>query len=48
VLAPKGSEDERGEGARALSDFVRSPDGRALIGQFGVQAFGEPLFTPEE
>jgi len=35
------------EGARALTDFIRSPEGRALIGGFGVKALGEPLFTPE-
>jgi len=36
------------EGARALADFVRSPEARALIGSHGPEALGEPLFTPEE
>lgn len=40
--------DGAAEGARAFVDFVRSPEGRALIGQFGVKTYGEPLFTPEE
>jgi tungstate transport system substrate-binding protein len=38
----------KAEGARALADFVRSPDGRALIGRFGVDKAKESLFTPEE
>lgn len=39
----------KGDGAkaRALLDYVRSAEGRALIGGFGVKAVGEPLFTPE-
>lgn len=36
------------EGARAFAEFVRSPEGRAVIGAYGVGTFGEPLFTPEE
>jgi tungstate transport system substrate-binding protein len=50
VIEPaKASGDGRvnSDGARALTDFVRSPEGRALIGAFGVKALGEPLFTPE-
>jgi len=47
ALEPKSAEGE-GKDARAFVDFLRSPEGRALIGQLGVKAFGEPLFTPEE
>lgn len=36
------------DGARAFADFVRSPEGRRVIGAFGVEALGEPLFTPQE
>lgn len=36
------------EGARAFAEFVRSKEGRAVIGAYGVETFGEPLFTPEE
>ncbi len=35
------------DGARALADFLRSAEGRALIGSFGVERLGQPLFTPE-
>jgi tungstate transport system substrate-binding protein len=33
-------------GARALADLLRAPEARALVGRFGVERFGEPLFTP--
>jgi ABC-type tungstate transport system permease subunit len=36
------------DGARSFTEFVRPPDGRALIGAFGVKTLGEPLFTPDE
>jgi tungstate transport system substrate-binding protein len=42
--APSASRD----GARALEEFVRSAEGRALIGRFGVDRAKESLFTPEE
>lgn len=46
--AERSSSSEQRNKARALADFVRSPDGRALIGRFGVETAKEPLFTPEE
>ena len=33
-------------GAHELTLYVLSPEGRALIGAFGVDTLGEPLFTP--
>ncbi|MCY1060831.1 substrate-binding domain-containing protein [Nannocystis sp. SCPEA4] len=33
-------------GARTFVEFLRSPTGRRLIGSFGVDTVGEPLFTP--
>jgi tungstate transport system substrate-binding protein len=36
------------EGARAFAELVRSAQGRAVIGAYGVESLGEPLFTPEE
>ncbi|PWH19139.1 MAG: tungsten ABC transporter substrate-binding protein [Ardenticatenia bacterium] len=34
-------------GARAFADFMVAPDTQALIGEFGVNQFGEPLFIPD-
>jgi tungstate transport system substrate-binding protein len=45
VLEPPGPEQP---GARALRDFVRSAEGRSIVGAFGVKTFGEPLFSPED
>lgn len=48
VIEPPGGARANAEGARALAAFVRSPEGRAVIGAFGVEKLGEPLFTPED
>lgn len=34
-------------GARALADFLVSPDAQAMIAQFGTTRFGQPLFIPD-
>ena len=34
------------DGARAFTDWITSPEAQMLIGQFGVERFGRPLFTP--
>ncbi|MCS7260611.1 MAG: substrate-binding domain-containing protein [Anaerolineae bacterium] len=34
-------------GARAFADFIVSPEAQAMIGEFGVSQFGEPLFIPD-
>ncbi|MBV6395336.1 MAG: Tungstate-binding protein TupA [Anaerolineales bacterium] len=34
-------------GAQAFADFVTSPAGQSIIAQFGVDKFGQPLFTPD-
>jgi tungstate transport system substrate-binding protein len=34
-------------GARAFADFMVSPRTQRLIGEFGVDRFGAPLFTPD-
>jgi tungstate transport system substrate-binding protein len=34
-------------GARAFADFLVAPATQALIGGFGVEKFGAPLFTPD-
>jgi tungstate transport system substrate-binding protein len=35
------------EGAKAFSDFITSPQGQQIIAEFGVEQYGEPLFTPD-
>ncbi len=34
-------------GATAFADFLVSAEGQAMIGAFGVEKFGQPLFTPD-
>lgn len=46
VIEPKAGAAANAEGARAFAEFLRSEEGRAMIGAFGVKATGEPLFTP--
>lgn len=33
-------------GAQAFADFLVAPETQAMIGQFGVEKFGQPLFFP--
>jgi tungstate transport system substrate-binding protein len=35
------------EGAVAFADYLVSPEAQSLIGSFGVQKFGQPLFIPD-
>ncbi|HKI53234.1 MAG TPA: substrate-binding domain-containing protein [Anaerolineales bacterium] len=35
------------EGAKAFEDFVTSPEGQRIIGEFGVKEYGQPLFFPD-
>jgi len=35
------------EGAKAFTDFVTSPEGQNIIGEFGVKEYGQPLFFPD-
>ncbi len=35
------------EGALAFAEFMTSPDTQALIKEFGVEEFGQPLFFPD-
>jgi len=34
------------EGARAFAEWIAAPNAQALIGEFGVERFGRPLFSP--
>ena len=35
------------EGAKAFADFITSPEGQKIIGEFGVEEYGQPLFFPD-
>ena len=35
------------EGAKAFTAFLVSKEGQDMIGKFGVEKFGSPLFTPD-
>ena len=35
------------EGARAFAGFITSPEGQAIIAEFGMDEFGEPFFFPD-
>jgi tungstate transport system substrate-binding protein len=35
------------EGALAFAKWITSPDTQAVIGKFGVEEFGQPLFVPD-
>ena len=35
------------KGADAFADYLVSPEAQALIGSFGVDRFGQPLFFPD-
>ena len=34
-------------GAKAFADFITSPEGQKIIGGFGVEKYGQPLFFPD-
>jgi tungstate transport system substrate-binding protein len=35
------------EGAKAFADFITSPAGQDIIGDFGLEQYGQPLFFPD-
>jgi tungstate transport system substrate-binding protein len=35
------------EGGRAFADYLISPEVQALIAEYGVDKFGQPLFFPD-
>jgi tungstate transport system substrate-binding protein len=44
---PEKWEKANYEGALAFSKFMTDPDIQAVIGEFGVEEFGQPLFFPD-
>ncbi len=47
VVNPEKHGDVNADGARAFAAFITRADIQALIGDFGVDEFGEPLFFPD-
>lgn len=46
-VSPERFDRLNADGAAAFVDFLVSEDGQALIGDFGVDRFGRPLFVPD-
>jgi tungstate transport system substrate-binding protein len=46
-VSPAASPKVNTAGARAFADFIVAPETQALIGRFGVDELGEPLFVPD-
>lgn len=47
VVNPEKHSQVNAEGARAFASFITSARTQAVIGEFGVADYGEPLFFPE-
>jgi len=47
AVADDAGERVNAEGATALADFLVAPEAQEMIGGFGVEEFGEPLFVPD-
>lgn len=47
VVNPANCTSVNNIGAIAFADYVVSPEAQALIGSFGTEKFGQPLFTPD-
>lgn len=44
---PKKSDKVNGDGAAAFINFLISPEAQRIIGEFGKDRFGQPLFVPD-
>lgn len=47
VVNPANCSKVNNAGAIAFANYMVSPETQALIGSFGVEKFGQPLFTPD-
>jgi tungstate transport system substrate-binding protein len=47
VINPEKYPKVNVEGASAFAEFLTSQEGQAMIGEFGVEKFGQPLFFPD-
>jgi tungstate transport system substrate-binding protein len=44
VIVIPGSKNQAG--GQAFADYVLSPEGQKVIGAYGIEKFGQALFTP--
>ncbi len=47
TVNPEKWPNTNGDAAKAFADFITSPEGQELIGNFGVEEYGQPLFIPD-
>jgi tungstate transport system substrate-binding protein len=47
AIADDAGERVNAGGGKALADFLVAPETQQLIGDFGVEQYGEPLFVPD-
>jgi tungstate transport system substrate-binding protein len=47
TVNPEKNDQINEEGAKAFADWLVSENGQKMIGEFGVEEFGSPLFTPD-
>jgi len=47
VVNPEKCQEVNAEGARAFTEFMTAKATQELIGKFGVEKFGQPLFFPD-
>jgi tungstate transport system substrate-binding protein len=47
AVNPANCSTANNAGATAFEDYMVSPETQALIGSFGTEKFGQPLFTPD-
>jgi len=47
TVNPNKSSEINAAGAKAFMDFMTSPETQQVIGKFGVDRFGQPLFFPD-
>lgn len=47
TVNPEKNDQINEEGAKAFADWLVSENGQKMIGEFGVEEYGAPLFTPD-
>jgi tungstate transport system substrate-binding protein len=47
AIADDAGQRVNADGGKALADFLVEPETQELIGEFGVEEYGEPLFVPD-